>query len=69
MTKRKSPIKEKLEIATTYLPPDSGKNRFTHMFLEDIPTSLDDVKKKEKEWEGFERALKNIGLNKRSTKT
>jgi len=34
------------------------------MFLEDIPTTKEDYKKKEKEWPGFERVLSKIGLDK-----
>ena len=34
------------------------------MQFEDIPTTKEDFKKKEKEWIGFDRALYKIGLNK-----
>ena len=34
------------------------------MFIEDIPTTKENYKKKEKEWLGFERALTKIGLDK-----
>ena len=33
------------------------------MFLEDIPRTKDDYRKKEKDWIGFERALNKIGLD------
>ena len=61
--KRKSPAKKQAKVETIYLPRDIGKNRFTYIFFEDILTNLDDFKRKEMEREGFERALKNIGLN------
>jgi hypothetical protein len=34
------------------------------MLIEDIPTTKDEYKKKEKEWLGFEKALSKIGLDK-----
>ena len=41
-----------------------AKKIFQFMPLEDIPTTNEDFRKKEKEWTGFERALNKIGLNK-----
>jgi hypothetical protein len=37
------------------------------MHFENIPRTEVDFKKKEKEWQGFEHALKRIGLDKRKT--
>ena len=34
------------------------------MLFCNIPTTIEDFKRKEKEWEGFEKALRLIGLNK-----
>ena len=42
VVKRKSPVKEQVKVETIYLPNDNGKNRYTFMFIEDIPTTLDD---------------------------
>ena len=47
-----------------YFPYDQDTKIYQFMFLEDIPTTREDVRKKEKEWLGFERALSKIGLHK-----
>ena len=36
---------------------------FKYMWFKNIPTTVEDFKEKEKTWEGFEKALKVIGLN------
>ena len=64
MKKEKSPIKNKEKIETYYFPYDQETKVYQFMPFEDIPTTKEDCRKKEKEWTGFERALNKIGLNK-----
>ena len=62
--KEKSPVKDDEKVEVYYFPYDRDTKIYQFMFLEDIPTTREDFRKKEKEWLGFERALYKIGLNK-----
>jgi hypothetical protein len=62
--KEKSPPKQKERVDTYYFPYDQETKRYQFMPFEDIPTSKEDFRRKEKEWLGFERALYKIGLTK-----
>jgi hypothetical protein len=62
--KEKSPEKFKGKTEVYYFPYDQGTKKYQFMFLEDVPTTREEYKTKEKEWLGFERALNKIGLDK-----
>jgi len=62
--KEKSPTKQKEKVETYYFPYDQETKIYQFMPFEDIPTTKEDFRKKEKEWTGFERALNKIGLDK-----
>ena len=62
--KENSPIKKTEKIETYYFPYDQETKVYQFMPFEDIPTTKEDFRKKEKEWTGFERALNKMGLNK-----
>ena len=57
MKKDKSPLKKREKVETYYFPYDQETKMYQFMPFEDIPTTREDFRKKEKEWIGFDRAL------------
>jgi hypothetical protein len=60
---KKSPSPKKPLTTDEIVKKRAKKDGFRYMWFKNIPTTVEDFKEKEKTWDGFEKALKVLGLD------